>query len=189
MTGILLAGGKSSRMGKDKAFLSWKGRKLYTYPMQLMEEFCSEILVSSSDERFLDEGYRIIPDIIQDIGPLGGIYTCLNKAKFDRSLVLTCDNPLISKKFIGKLLINSKDYLITIGKNSEHLPEPLSGVYNKKVLKLMKQQINSGDNKMSNLLDHPGVNIIDPKDYGLDPDIIFFNVNTLKDLEKLRKSE
>ncbi len=189
MTGILLAGGKSSRMGEDKAFLSWKGRKLYSYPMELLELFCSEILVSSSDERFLDDGYRIIPDMIQNIGPLGGIYSCLKKAKFDRSLVLSCDNPLISKEFIDILVLNSRDYMITAGKNRDHLPEPLSGIYNKNVLDVMNRQINTGDNKMSNLLKHKNVNIIDLVVYGLDPDTVYFNVNTLEDLKKLRKSE
>ena len=119
---------------------------------------------------------------------MGGVHSCLKYASYERSLVLSCDIPFISVEFINKLAEGSKNYSITIGNNKRSQPEPLAGVYQKRILKTMEQYLQTGDYKMSNLLNLPDVRIIDTCRDGFDPDIIFFNVNSRDDLRKLNKA-
>ena len=133
MTGILLAGGKSKRMGIDKAFIDFQGRKLYEYPLNILREFCIDVIISSSDKRFKNTGYDVIPDIIDNIGPIGGIYTCLQKIKDQKALIMSCDIPFITAEFIRILSSISGEHDITIGVNKNKQLEPLVGIYNKRI--------------------------------------------------------
>jgi molybdopterin-guanine dinucleotide biosynthesis protein A len=187
MTGILLAGGKSTRMGEDKAFLKFRGKYLYTYPLAILRHFCSEILISSSDERFRKDGFEVVKDEYKDSGPLGGIYSCLQRAGSEKSIVLSCDLPLVTKEFIEMLLSESGNSLICLGKNKRDMPEPLAGIYDKSLLPVMKTQLLSGNYKMSNLLTGNRHSILDVEKRGFDSDRIFFNVNSPSDIEHLKE--
>jgi molybdenum cofactor guanylyltransferase len=76
-SGVLLAGGKSSRMGEDKAFMKFNNRYLFEYSLSVLQHFSENIVISSSDSRFTQLQYNRIEDEIPDLGPLGGIYSCL----------------------------------------------------------------------------------------------------------------
>ncbi len=187
MTGILLAGGKSERMGIDKAFIDFQERKLYEYPLDILRELCSQVIISSSDKRFKITGHDVVPDEIKDIGPIGGIYTCLQKIKDDKALVMSCDIPFISIDFMRLLSSESGNYDITIGINKNKQPEPLIGIYNKRILKKIEEQIYSKKYKISSLFENLNVKLIDPQAMGWDTDELFFNVNHSSDLIEGRK--
>lgn len=187
MTGILLAGGKSKRMGEDKAFLRFRGKYLYTYPLGVLRHFCSEILISSSDERFREEDVELVGDVYKDKGPLGGVYSCLREAKSAKCIILSCDLPLVTKEFIGMLLKVADDSLITAGLNKNGLPEPLAGIYDRSLVHKMETHILSGNYKMSNLLDGEKVTLIDVEKRGFNSDRIFFNVNSPTDINSLNE--
>ena len=184
MTGILLAGGRSSRMGADKAFLKFRGRPLYKYSLDILEALCPEILISSSDQRFSGSGHRLVPDKIPGIGPLGGIYSCLSETRESRALILGCDMPGMNIDFIKVLIEQSKNHLLTVGKNQEDRVEPLAGIYHKELLEIMSNQIEKGIYKMSKLLESVHAKIIDPAESGFDPQILYRNINRPSDLEK-----
>lgn len=187
MTGILLAGGKSKRMGIDKAFIDFRGKKLYEYPLDILRELCSEVIISSSERRFENTGHDVVPDKINDIGPIGGIYTCLRKIKDDKALVMSCDIPFISIDFIRLLSARSGNYDITIGINKNKQPEPLAGIYNKRILKNIEEQIHSKNYRINSLFENLHVKLIDPQTIGQDPDELFFNVNHSSDLIEGKK--
>lgn len=186
MTGILLAGGQSKRMGEDKAFLEFKGKYLYTYPLEVLRKSCDEILVSSNNERFREEGHTIIKDIYQNTGPMGGIFSCLKKANTQKSVVLSCDLPMISYDFIRFLSEKSDNFLITIGQNKKALPEPLAGIYDQSIREKMERLLLSGNFRMSSLVKGPEIQIIDIEKAGFNSDRLYFNVNSPFDIQKLR---
>ena len=184
ISGILLAGGKSSRMGTNKAFLSFKNNNLYEYPLQILEAFCSEILISAPLNTFSDIKYRHIPDLFPGIGPIGGIYSCLQNISHTHALVISCDIPLITESFIKFLLQQPADYDMIIGENPAGNFEPLAGIYSVSLIPKIKDNIKEKKNKITHLLQQNiNANIISLKKEGFNPDI-FMNINTKEDLQK-----
>ena len=81
MTAIILAGGKSRRMGTDKALLEIEGISLLNKAIQLCEQVCDTIIISSNHSGHKVFGYPVVADEIANCGPLGGIYSCLRKSQ------------------------------------------------------------------------------------------------------------
>jgi molybdopterin-guanine dinucleotide biosynthesis protein A len=104
ISGIILAGGKSSRMGTDKGFVHYKKKPLIQLALNLIQPYCSEVLISANSTVYAKMGVPVINDIIEDIGPLGGILSCLKQAKFEKSLVIACDMPSIESKIMNSLI-------------------------------------------------------------------------------------
>lgn len=102
LLGIILAGGKSRRMGTDKALLSWQGDTLLTHAQQLLENAgCEQILVS-----------RNAPEFVQDIytgkGPLAGVHACLQASRADEVIVIPIDMPLLSSRCLIELVAQGR---------------------------------------------------------------------------------
>jgi len=77
ITGIILAGGKSSRMGKDKGWVLFRKKPLIDYAVELLGGICQSIVISANNSAYDKLGLPVYHDIIPDSGPMGGIYTCL----------------------------------------------------------------------------------------------------------------
>lgn len=127
---ILLAGGKSSRMGSDKASLPLLGATLLEHQLDKARLMgCGDVLVSGA--RAPAAGARIVPDIYPDRGPLGGLHACMQAAKHPRCIVLSVDMPLLPPCELRALL---EDHLLCGSEITlaEHFGkwEPLAGVYN-----------------------------------------------------------
>ena len=88
ITGIILSGGQSTRMGTDKALLQINEKTLLENAIEICKPVCKEILISSNNPEHEKFGYKIIPDEIKNCGPLGGIYTCLKNSNTEWDL---CD--------------------------------------------------------------------------------------------------
>jgi molybdopterin-guanine dinucleotide biosynthesis protein A len=141
ITGILLAGGKSSRMGKEKGSLVIGGKMLYEYPLRVLESFCEEILISSCNDEERDYGYRVVCDEVEGLGPLGGIQTCLKHSRNDWNLVLSYDMPLVSKGLVGFLIDHADDMDLVIPGLEPDRPEPLCALYRKSLIDTIQSQI------------------------------------------------
>ena len=113
-TGIILAGGKSSRMGADKGLLELGGKPLITYAFQALSGLCTTILISSSSEAYHSFGYQVIEDVFPGIGPMGGIYSALGKSKTEKNLILSCDLPFASKELMSYILQNSDVHQVAV---------------------------------------------------------------------------
>jgi len=183
VTGIILAGGKSERMGADKGLQELCGKALITYAIQSLSEICSTIVISTSSDAYLSFGLKTIPDEIPGIGPMGGIYSALKQSKTEKNLVLSCDLPFVSKELLSFILKNAEGYQVAVPWQGKQHYEPLCGFYNLSVLEQMNDFIEKGNYKLPDLFDEININklIINNK---LDfySDNLFLNVNSKHDL-------
>lgn len=134
--GLVLTGGKSLRMGQDKAFLNYHDIPQYKYVYNLLEKFCSKTFISARKDQsplYSQEENKIF-DAFTDIGPTGGI---LSAFKFDKTkawLVVACDLPFIEHATIENI-INKRDikkYATAYISSTDKLPEPLCAIYEPK---------------------------------------------------------
>ncbi len=148
---IILAGGKSSRMGRDKALLKFKGKTFVQILYDNLKHICSEVIISSNNPEVAISGTKTIADEYKEIGPMGGLYTCLKHSKTNYNIVVSVDTPFISAKLLSALLEKSQNYDISI---IEHLNKthPLIGVYHKDVLKILESEIKSKKYKVMTFL-------------------------------------
>ncbi|MCB9014065.1 MAG: molybdenum cofactor guanylyltransferase [Bacteroidales bacterium] len=182
LSGILLAGGKSSRMGTDKAFIPYENRFLYEYSLKILENFCSEIIISSSDNRFKATQYKCYPDEQPGLGPITGLYTCLKRIKNDSALVLPCDLPFINRETVQYLIAQKGSNEITVALNHDQKAEPLVGIYSRSLLPLLEKMIREQNFKMQNLLRIASAKLISIPDV---PVNAFRNINTREDLDRI----
>lgn len=97
-TGIILAGGKSQRMGTDKWLLLLKGKPFISHIYEAMKPiFGDNIVIVSSNPEYDKYGYKRIEDLISNKGPVGGLYTALKQSKTKFNLVLSVDVPLVQQ--------------------------------------------------------------------------------------------
>lgn len=106
ITGIVLAGGKSSRMGQDKGLKIHHGIPFIQYILKAMHVVTNETLIVTDNIRYEVFGYPCISDIIPNQGPVGGIYTGLTHTKTALNLVLSCDVPFITTPVLKHLIAN-----------------------------------------------------------------------------------
>jgi molybdopterin-guanine dinucleotide biosynthesis protein A len=176
LTAIVIAGGKSSRMGQNKSLIIYQGTRLIDNAIHLMENFTQNLLISSNAD-ISTIFYPIIADDFSEIGPISGLYTCLKASKTELNLVIPCDVPYIKPVIYQKLLENTDGYDAVIPRLPNGKIEPLVACYKKSVLPVVLGQINLEDYKMIHLLDKLNVNYIDFEDAEQ-----FKNMNTPNDL-------
>jgi molybdenum cofactor guanylyltransferase len=100
----LLAGGQSSRMGRDKGMIRIGKFLMYQYPLKVLESLCDEILISTCNPMEIKEDYEQVCDEIPGIGPIGGVVTCLKKSSNDLNIILSYDLPLVNRELFAELL-------------------------------------------------------------------------------------
>ena len=148
--GLVLAGGKSTRMKKDKSLLEYHGKKQALYCFDLLGQFCDQVFISNRKEQSRLAAYRNLPqihDVFVDIGPLGGILSAMIRHPKSAWLVLACDLPFVNGYTI-KALIKKRNlskmataYRSTYGPN---LPEPLCAIYEPKAMFQLLQFLAQG---------------------------------------------
>ncbi len=186
-TGIILSGGKSSRMGSDKGLLILNGKPLIQYSIDVLKELCSEIIICSNNPAYDTFGFPVIKDVYPDLGPIGGIYTGLLNSGSESNFVLSCDMPFINSQALDYLLSKKEKALASIPIHGQNMMEPLCALYSKTILPQLKTQIRNQDLKLMNLLKTVDVDWV-KMDSGFEffhPDL-FFNVN---DQDSLRIAE
>jgi molybdopterin-guanine dinucleotide biosynthesis protein A len=181
ITGIVLAGGKSKRMGTDKTFAKLNGKPLIQHALDLLSPFCNHIIISSNNPELKKFGFPVIHDDIPDCGPIGGIYSCLKKSETEWNLILSVDSPKVKPEFIQLLINQTKNYdaIVPVHNNGK---EPLIALYHKKSLSKIKKAINSGAYKMHSLLSELQVNYVDAQGWVNQFPNIFQNINKQEDL-------
>ena len=140
-TGIVLAGGKSRRMGMDKGMILLKGKSLARHAIDTLSALCTDILISANDPVYESFGYPIINDEFPGAGPMAGIYSSLQRAQNPKCLVIPVDTPLISADMYRHLLKVEEpcDALVSVDHQSRY--QPLCAIYYKSILPIMKDQI------------------------------------------------
>lgn len=186
ITGILLAGGESRRMGREKGMIPIGKLLMYQYPLKVLETLCDEILISTCKQMNIEEDYEQVCDEIRGIGPIGGIYTCLKKSSNELNIVLSYDLPLIRPELFEELLKSSGNFEVVLPSILHGEPEPLCGIYKKSTAAVFKKMIDENEYAIHRIATRTNTNIvpIDPRMPFFHPDL-FLNVNRDSDLEMI----
>lgn len=183
VTGIILAGGKSSRMGSDKGMQKLFGKPLVSYAIEGLCGLCDDIIISSSSAEYAGFGYKVVADEFPGIGPMGGIYSALRQSETNSNLVLSCDMPFVSKELLLFILQNSSGYKVAVPWQGNRHYEPLCGFYNLTVLDQMRAYIQKGNYKLPDLFEEISINrLIINSELDFYQDNLFLNVNSKHDL-------
>ena len=182
LTAILLSGGKSLRMGCDKAMLPFEGGTLLEWQIRKLRQLHpGQILISGGG--YCVPGAQTVPDIFPDCGPIGGIYSCMQQAHGSACLVLSVDTPLVPVSVLEKLCEKhlSGDSEITILRTKDGDIEPLIGIYNTGIAELLLQQIRAQNFSVRHL-----VRLVSTAFFDVDDELACFNCNRPEDYQRLR---
>ncbi len=181
ISGIILKGGKSSRMGCDKSLLEIEGIPLIKRIYNFFAGITDEVLLSLAlGDTFSMPNTKIVSDLEANRGPLMGIYSSLSSIRTSRAFILACDIPYINPWIVRQLLYYSDEYQIVVPSFKKGRAEPLFGIYHSSVANIAKQLLDSGVSKISALFDLCNTKIL------YFPDIDWYhNLNTREDYEKL----
>ena len=193
-SGIILAGGSSSRMGRNKALLPLPANQAITfieYLVSLLKEFCSETLIVARDQAHASDyafpGVRVTFDETPDIGPLMGLYSGLSAINTARALVVAVDLPCIQPALLSFLLsqpLSTDSLLVPLVHN---VPQVLLAIYPRSVLPVIKEQLLQVRRDLRCLLDVAPVQFVEEAQLRqIDPRLrSFMNVNTPEELREL----
>ena len=188
ITGIILAGGKNLRMGKNKAFLEVRGERIIDRTKNLFRALFDEVLlVTNSLPDYLDLNLRMVADLYAGKGALGGIYSGLFHASHSHAFVAACDMPFLNKDLIRHLIDLSPGYDIVIPKTEDGW-QPLHAVYSKKCLPFMEDLIREDNLKIIDFFHRVKKREVPTEEIlPLDPNLAsFLNVNTPEELARIK---
>jgi molybdenum cofactor guanylyltransferase len=189
MTGIILAGGRNLRMGKNKAFLTIQGERLIDRTHALLVQLVEEIfLVTNSPLDYLDLKVRTVADLLPGKGSLGGIYTGLFYATASHALVVACDMPFLNRPLIQYLQGLAKGYDIVIPRTPDGL-QPLHAIYSQRCLPFMEELLQRDNLRILDFFPKVKKREVLPEELlPFDPELkSFMNINTPEDLARLRE--
>jgi molybdopterin-guanine dinucleotide biosynthesis protein A len=185
LTAFVLAGGKSTRMGSDKAFLPWADGTLLSHALELAAAVTPKVGIVGDPKKFTSFG-AVIEDIYRDRGPLGGIHAALSSTTTDLNLMLAVDLPLIDSRFLQFMigLTQSTDATVTVP-HADGVSQPLCAVYRREFVQLAEQSLQAGRNKIDALFAKVKTRIIEPDEFtraGFSA-AMFRNLNTPEEWE------
>ena len=190
VTGVLLAGGKSRRMGEDKRYLVVGEQTLLERGLAVLHSIFQEVLVViAQDSLPLKVAARVVRDLVPDCGSLGGLYTGLMQATTPYIFVAACDMPFLDPAVITQFTSRGASADIVMAKLAARL-HPMHALYSKGCLPVLEQMIRARQLKVQEMLSHASLHVR----YVTDADLLtidpsgrsFQNVNTPADLEAAR---
>ncbi|GAA4282295.1 molybdenum cofactor guanylyltransferase [Gaetbulibacter aestuarii] len=152
ITGLILAGGKSSRMGEDKGFVKLNDTTFMEYIITAVDPLVSEIIISSNNPDYDIFGFRRIEDPIKNEGPLVGLFSGFLASQTKYVLVLSCDVPLINSLVLKSLITNFEASFDGIMFKQNDQIMPLIGLYKSSCAHKFKTAFDSGERRLLNAL-------------------------------------
>ncbi len=149
-SGIIVSGGRSSRMGEDKALLEVDGKPMIQYVSEVLRATCDEIIIASSNEKHAKFGDFMVEDTPKGMGPIAGIQAGLQAAKYEQSIVLSCDTPFVTKEILEVLKEQCQGERITLA-SCEGKLQPLIAIYSKAVSMTIAQSLNNNERSLMQL--------------------------------------
>jgi molybdopterin-guanine dinucleotide biosynthesis protein A len=182
LSGFVLAGGSSSRMGADKALLVFRGRTLLEHALQLAGALAGSCRIVGSRQKYENYGV-VIEDVCPGHGPLAGIHAALRASTADFNLVLAVDTPLLSVDFVRHLSARAQDSgaVVIVPRTADARLHPLCAIYRRSFADVAEQALREGRNKIDALFPLVPVEYVDPAAAGFD-ESMFVNLNTPEDL-------
>jgi len=192
-TAIILAGGKSSRMGFDKQFLKLRDKYVIEIIAEKLEKVFSEIIiVTGRPEEYAKYGFKLVEDEVRNFGPLAGIHVGLKNSGSIYNYVVACDMPFINLKYIRYMmqLIEESDGCVdgVITKLGDWI-EPFNAFYSQNLISRIEENMKNGKRQINLMLQDANVLYVsEAKAREFSPDWeMFTNINTFKDYESLMK--
>lgn len=187
---VILAGGKSRRMGFNKALLSVGGRPLIRILIERLLPLTSQILISANDtSNFQFLNLPIIPDYYREQGPLAGLHAAMTRHVSQLYIVLACDLPNLQESLLRHMISVIEGFDAAIPRSQNGLAHPLCAVYRRTCLPLIDDALQRGANAViETFLDNSlRIRWVDP-DEGRFKDTDLANLNTPEDLQRLHFS-
>jgi molybdopterin-guanine dinucleotide biosynthesis protein A len=197
LTGVILAGGKSTRIGINKAFLKINGQRIIDRTIDIFRDVFDDIILVTFDDiilvtnnpiEYLHLDLKIVTDLIPNKGALGGIYTGLFYASSQHIFVTACDMPFINKGFIEYAISKIDNFDVVVPRSDDGL-QPLHAIYSKRCRNHIEASMQSNRLKIKSFFPKVRVKEISSEEiHYFDPQqSLFFNINHLDDLEKAKK--
>lgn len=189
VSGVILAGGKSSRYGKNKGLVRLNGIPLIERVIKAMQPlFRDLILITNTPDEYAHLGLTMHRDIIKGLGPLGGIYTALCSIPGDAGFFVACDMPALNRGLINHMIEVSADFDVVVPRISGRM-ETLHAMYGKGCLLAVKRLIDAGGRQVIRFFPEVSVRHIEEEEVlRFDPELISFsNINRPQELRKYQK--
>ena len=184
ITGVILSGGKSLRMGEDKAFIEIEGTPIIERILLLFQGLFEEvIIITNQKNQYQYLGVKVYEDLIPNLGALGGLYTGIARSSFPYSFVIACDMPYLNRAIIEHLAEKTEGYDVIIPKTEDGL-QPLHALYSKQCLGAINEILKENKKRIIDFFPLVRVKIVDEKGFhSLDPHReSFINLNTPEDV-------
>lgn len=155
---VILAGGKSSRMGEDKSLIRFGGVTILELLARQLQPLVAEVLVSSNDPAshgFL--GLTLVPDERPDCGPIMGILSCLSAARHEKVFFTPCDIPGLPAAFVRDLLARALSADLVMALDAQGRYEPLLAVYSRSLVPLIRTLVAAGERRIVSILGLPDI--------------------------------
>jgi len=179
---IILAGGASSRMGREKCSILLGNKSLLDRTIDLLGMFSDEILISSNTLVSPYNNIPVYPDEEKGLGPLGGLNSTLKKISREAAFILPCDTPLIPSEIIAYLLKAYEGRPTVLSVNDRM--QPLCGIYPADMSRLIANSVEAGHLKLQSLIEEAGGKVCRLENSGIKTDHRrFLNINTPEKLD------
>jgi molybdopterin-guanine dinucleotide biosynthesis protein A len=183
LTGIILAGGKSNRMGREKGLVGFHGKSLIQYGIDLLKKQTDKIILSSGNPDYKRFGLEMVPDGVTGQGPAGGIASALKHSTTPWNMVIACDLPFLEPELIDALLANAEGFQAVIPLHDGR-SEPLAGLYHKDLWKTFDEAISKGDLALHRILAACNVFYLETGSLTGKYTQMFANINTISELDR-----
>ncbi len=189
VAGVILAGGSSSRMGRDKALLEIEGVPLVVRAARLVEPLVAGVTVVGPPERYAPLGLRVIPDDFAGAGPLGGIATALRHSTSAWNLIVGCDLPFLTASWLDWLIaraVASRDDVLL--PETLRGGEPLCAMYRASCAARVAAAVARGVRKVTDGLAGLAIQHVAESEWQaiVPGELLFKNMNTPADYEEAR---
>ena len=188
ISGIILAGGKSRRMGRDKAFLELGTKPLIRIVLEAIHTVVHEVFIVTNDpEHYTCFDVRLVEDIYHGLGKLGGIHAGLVAATYDRALVVACDMPCLNPDLL-RYLASLSPYYDAVVPRVDGLREPLHAIYSRSCLGAIQAEIDAGRREAYSFHSRVNTRYVEREELQrFDPSLLsLWNVNTPEDWQRAK---
>ena len=181
---MILAGGSSKRMGKDKACLLFGGQTFLDRIISQLDGICDIYLSVGRSDPYADDSVIHIQDDYENCGPIGGIQKALNSCQNEVLFVTACDMPLMDSQFafyLASFMEEDVDAVVPVDRDGrKHV---LAALYHKRIGRIVESQLQNGENRVRSVLEKIRVRYVQIQDHDMEKKLK--NVNHLEEYERL----
>jgi len=179
LTGIVLAGGQSRRMGRNKALMALEGQTLIGRVLDKVSSLCDELIISANDaDLYAGLPARVVPDIVPRRGALSGIHAGLSAMRNEMALVVACDMPFLNLRLLRYMIVIAPGYDVIVPRVGGSY-EPLHAMYSVNCIAPIAQLMDQGPRRVIDFYKHVQVREVAQDKIALfEAELSFVNVNT-----------